>query len=439
MTGFDIYSAVGGTDEKFLEESETPCKRKINFLPIASVAACVAIIAAGVYISMGSDSQPDVTYEITTAEISNETTVTDITVETFGMTTSALPNDADGKTNQDIEKISSAVSFGGMSFEGLMAYDISELSTPDPWNAEMELSSLPVYRNLSYSPELHSVGCAFYLSEEQMNETAENIAAALNTEIISKEPSYVGDIYGNDLPDEIENSILSLDAKCSGDISITVHGDGQIRILFKNKEMPSGYNFTYNNTTAAEAEEVLEYLSEEFSNLLQYDDPVCYSYAERTFSGEENRSYYVYNKAEDPVQDILNFNLTYASFAPNDDGDLLCIWLNDPLCSSEYIGDYPVITAEEATDLLLNGKYYSSVPDDYIRNGIISADDIAKTELIYRDSRHEEYHQPYYRFYVELDTGKLDSADGLKIFGIFYVPAVNAEYLNDFNVNISFN
>ena len=421
MTGFDIYSAIGGTNEKFLEESEIPYKRKINLLPIASAAACIAVIAAGTFITIResepqTDVTPDVIGEITTAGINNE-------------------------IDPNIEKISSAVSFGGMGFEGLMAYDFSELDTPNPWSAEMELSSLPVYRNLSYSAEMSAAGCAYYLSEEQMNEKAENIAALLNTEIISRETTYIKDICRDDLPDEIGNSILSLDAKCSGNISVTVYGEGRTRILFENKKIPPEYRFTYHNTTAEKAEEVLAYLYDEFSDLLQYDDPVCYSYADRTFSGEEIRLYYVYNKSEDPVQDILNFSLTYASFAPNDSGDLMCIWLNDSFCSSEYISDYPVIRSDEAENLLLNGKYYSSVPDDYIRNGTISADDIAKTELIYRNSSHEEYYQPYYRFYIELDTAKFNTAyaNGLKTFGAFYVPAVNAEYLNDFNVNIYFN
>ena len=133
MTGFDIYSAIGGTDEKFLEESEAPCKRKTDLLPIVSavsVAASIAIIAAGSFLTTRViDPQPGVTYEITTAGINSETAFTD---------------DADGGIRQDIEKIDPAVSFGGMGFEGLMAYDISELSTPEPWNAEMELSSLPV-------------------------------------------------------------------------------------------------------------------------------------------------------------------------------------------------------------------------------------------------------------------------------------------------------
>ena len=116
---------------------------------------------------------------------------------------------------------------------------------------------------------------------------------------------------------------------------------------------------------------------------------------------DESRSYFVYDNSDDPVKSILNYNLSFTTFAPNDNGELMCICLNNPLCASEYLGDYPIITENEATEALMNGKYLSSVPNDYIRNGSIVKENIAKTELVYRNNR-EKYYQPYYKYYVEL-------------------------------------
>lgn len=48
-------------------------------------------------------------------------------------------------------------------------------------------------------------------------------------------------------------------------------------------------------------------------------------------------------------------------------------------------------------------------------------DYVAKAELVYRTGAREEYFMPYYRFYVELPE---EERDGLKTYGIYYVPAV---------------
>lgn len=331
------------------------------------------------------------------------------------------------------DKIRSDFEFDGMGFEGLMAYDISELDTPNPWSPDLELSSMPVYRNLAYT----TWRIPIYLSEEQMNEIAQNTASALNVNVNETKATYVKD-FNKGIPDEILNCVYCVDAECSDNTTITVYGDGKIKISFENQTLPSSYNFSYNNTSKEEAQKVLEYLSDKYADLLHYDNTVCYSFADRSYSGDEGRSYYVYDQSDDSVQNILNYNLSFSDFAPDDSGNLMCIWLNNPLCASEYLGEYPIITEKEATELLINGNYFSSVPNDYIRNGSISTDDISKTELVYRNNK-EEYYQPYYKYYVELDSNEFDIADGLKDYGIFYVPAIKSEFLDDFDPNIEYN
>lgn len=345
-----------------------------------------------------------------------------------------LPQASNSSIKSGKDKIKSNVRFGDMGFEGMMAYDISELDTPNPWSPDLSLSSMPVYRNLAYT----NLRMAVYLSEEQMNEIAQNTASALNVNVDETKVTYVKDFVKGGAFDEILNSAFSLDVECSNNTIIIVYGDGRIQISFENQTLPSSYHFSYRNTSKEEAQKVLEYLSDKYADLLHYDNTVCYSIADRTFSGDENRSYYVYNQSDDSVQDILNYNLSFSNFAPDDSGNLMCIWLNNPLCASEYLGEYPIITEKEATELLMNGNYFSSVPNDYIRNGSISTDDISKTELVYRNNR-EEYYQPYYKYYVELDSNAFNMADGLKNYGIFYVPAIKSEFLDDYNPNIEYN
>lgn len=54
---------------------------------------------------------------------------------------------------------------------------------------------------------------------------------------------------------------------------------------------------------------------------------------------------------------------------------------------------------------------------------------IAKEELVYRTENVNEIFMPYYRYYIELKESGLEMADGLKLYGVYYVPAVSASTL----------
>jgi len=101
------------------------------------------------------------------------------------------------------------------------------------------------------------------------------------------------------------------------------------------------------------------------------------------------------------------------------------------LDAAEKIGDYPIITAQEAQNLLLKGSYLTTVPSEYLTGGKITEEAIVKTELIYRTNQHEQTFMPYYRFYVELGELHPDHwPEGLINYGAYYVPAVEGEYLS---------
>ncbi len=331
------------------------------------------------------------------------------------------------------EKITSSFEVGAMGFEGLMAYDISELDMSNPWSEDCGITELPVFKNLAYIGR-DAGWSELYLTEEQMMQIAENTALSLDTDIARTEIEHLGD-HNSGLPDTYLDMCIWVRAECSDLTKVTVYGDGEIDIDFSNKKLPEEYSFTYHNTAADEAENVLEYLSNEYSEVLAFDEPVWYSYAERSYSGNEIRSYYVYDKSGDTVQDILNYNFAYAEFCPDEGGGLSIIRLNNDLCSAEYLGEYPIISAEDARIQLLNGSSYTTVPSEYLKGGSVAEEDIKKCELVYR-SYHAEYYQPFYKFYIELDTSiESGSSDGLKNYGIFYVPAVGAE----FRVDVGFN
>ena len=59
-----------------------------------------------------------------------------------------LPGSEPAEAQPALPLLSVAEDFGGgMGFEGYMAYDISELVSANPWQEDINLTSLPVYRN----------------------------------------------------------------------------------------------------------------------------------------------------------------------------------------------------------------------------------------------------------------------------------------------------
>lgn len=404
-----LLDAIGEVREELIPElSEKKKDRRVMRAVFVSAGVCAAVVACAVFLPRITENGADIPYNDHSQTIERE-------------------------KKSGSEMIDPEISPGGtMGYEGMMAYDISELDNGAPWTEDADITELPVFRNLSYTGDAFDE-FSVYLTEEQMRDIAQNTAKAINTNITDITVYRVKDSTGSVYPDDIMNGVYSLEAMCSGSVyCIFVEGDGTVGIWYNDEgvKLPSKYSFTYENTTEPEAKSTIEYLAKKYSSLLGYDEPVPFTFADRTYDGAASRSYYVYNGTGDITQDILNYNLSYAAFGPNDDGFLGVIWIYNYYSSCEYLGDYPIISKDEAQNELLGGHYYSTVPQELLNEGKISENDIAKTELIYSHNG-EEYYQPYYKFYVELSGTGSNMAESLKDFGIFYVPAVSGEYLID--------
>lgn len=312
----------------------------------------------------------------------------------------------------------------GMGFEGYMCYDISELNNGNPWSENMNITSLPVYKNGAYDSS--GAGIPMGLSEAEMMERLNFVADALNLEVLSTEViadgfmEKDGEIVAGVNPTEIH-------AKTNNG-TVYIQADGGIIYFVPDEgfELPDEYSFTHNGTTDDEAENILFDLIASYSNLLDFEEPKAITSGDYNIYGEFNRSYCVYDASGDDLEDILNFNFRCASFFLNDTGNLNGIRMNDGLLLAEKLGDYPIITVEEAKERLVAGNYQTSV------SAAFSGEEyIGKIELVYRTGRLEEVLLPYYRFYVLLtDTMNMTATDnGLKTYGAYYVPAIADKYI----------
>lgn len=314
---------------------------------------------------------------------------------------------------------------GGFGFEGILLHDISELGL-GPWDESMELTRLPVYENRSYHPAGLPVG----LGEYDMLDRLETAAQALDAEIlgleyewgdgsISEIPAGTGPI-SDQTPEDLL-PVIRVTARADG-MEIAIYADGSVWVTFEGGlPLPAGYRFT-DNAADEEAEAVLNYLSQRFSRLLGFSQPRAVLSGDYDFGGTFYRSYAVYDSGGSGTEGILNYSFRQAQFFPDDNGKLTDISFSDGLACARELGDYPIITADEARTMLLNGNYITSVP--YKLSG---GEYVAGVELAYRNSRTDEYFLPYYRFYVELPPETRDN--GLKTYGVYYVPAVWERYI----------
>lgn len=316
-----------------------------------------------------------------------------------------------------------------------IAEDISLLEDLNPWNEELKIDSLPVYE-------------MYNLSTAQMNELLKETAKKMGLTL--KESSFVKNQHPNaDLvPYNVLMGFCEGEYKGIPDITITVYGTGDVGIRFHDNGygedsfiMPDEYSIDRSADESDKARAGLEYLVGEFADLLPFKSPVLNSYTESRSMGYASQyaeemtaineyKYRVYEDSENTAEKILNYNLAYAEF-DRSVNSIRGVTLTDKLFASEKLGDYPIITSEEARELLLDGKYLIPFSKDYIKDGELKAEDVKKVELVYRFSE-SKYLVPYYRFYAEIEAVPILeslSGVGLKEYGEFYVPAVKSEYI----------
>ena len=377
------------------------------------------------------------------------------------------PTDPVDYTN--LPKLTVNTEFGAFGFEGHMAFHIDELRDNNPWTEKNNLTTLPVFNNpMDYDRAGAPING---LSPEEMLAKAEEIANILGLEITSlyttptqeQIKQIMQKLEGVNASDEeirMNTTAYNATAKCNG-ASIEVQNSGHIVLsltpetayLAKEIEklsvydsftisfeygyetiddtqysvgfpLPNGYSFTFDNTSYEQAMEITKYLFSEYGSFTGITEPGYNLFADYTYSGVLTRLYTtVFENAGNLTDRILNFNFSNIRFHASDMGGISGIsYTKTDL--SQKIGDYPIITADEARQLLLDRHYITTVPEEMPGEKYI-----ANVELIYRTSRRDTIFMPYYKFFIEMPS--MQRENGLKTYGVFYVPAVKGEYLEN--------
>ena len=204
--------------------------------------------------------------------------------------------------------------------------------------------------------------------------------------------------------------------------------DGDITIQFTPKRRLSALTDSAYGCTAAQATACITPLKEAFSELLGMKKPhaVLEGGEYDFFARPTGYTVAFYDAAGSEKQQFLHFQLHRTYLYPTEEGggiDLVRIYAYD---RAKKVGDYPIISLDEATALLQNGNFITAVGDDLPET--LAPEKVA---LVYRTSHADSHYMPYYCFTLRLrDDTRTDAREkGIPSFGEVYVPAVQARYL----------
>jgi len=375
----------------------------------------------------------------------------------------------------------------GFGMQAFSTTDLAFIIGNPPRVEGMQLETLPVFRSpLRIAAPYHRPLPLDTTDTTAMFAEIERIAAILGLSMddadeivfytIRDHHRYWADFMRNPniLDEELGENSADLVISATvywGDISIEatntdlVH-EITIHIPIDDFPMPPGINerfehyFTSYNVTDEQALRMTAYFLTNFAQLVDFDSPAIEITSGYIFPPEEFMriffwySFSAYESNGDYVEQVLGYNFNRVHFVsgmewewddPTSESGIqrrvtpASVRLTRPdFMLSQKIGDYPIITLEEARQLLLEGQYISTVFTDLV----MTEELIAHVDLVYL-THWQEIFMPFYRFYVELppwnDVFERYAEDyGMATYGWFFVPAVRSEFFTDWQIYIHF-
>lgn len=322
---------------------------------------------------------------------------------------------------------------------GTWLYDISEYVNANPWREDAGLTTLPVFSNpLAYfiDPKTHDpivtgadpdkmrellldVAGRFGLDTDTLTILDDAPDEAARQRLLKRFNGTIPDGYLD--PTRLMIKTDSLEIKVDQTLTAEITIDPSI-------PLPDAYNFKF-HASYEDLSAVAEYLKTEYKDVLQFDSPLINVYG-GGYDINFEQSYHIefFDAGASDVERIVNYNFNRIAFYGGSEGKLWLARIFRPDLSGK-VGDYPIITLDEAKELLSNGKYVTST-----RREMPGMEYVKKAELVYMPNTiysydSNQYIMPYYCFYVEMPDQKYK--DALNTYASYYVPAVRGEYISD--------
>ncbi len=375
MNGNEFLDKMSLADPAYVEEADRPVKKRTTWRRWGAMAACLAVLL-GVGFLFFPRSSPDVPDPVPTE-------------------LPTLP-------------VSMGPSLGGYGFEDYYVRDISDLKNTSPSQIGSLPDTLPVFRNATGGYPLQAATEEY---KAKMLTLCRSVAGRLGWD--AEKTAEVWEERSDGL------APTTVTATGADGVKIEVDQFMTVTISYPDRNRPFSENVL---PTYDDAHKLAEKLLAEYRGLMGFSSPqICITGGYYNIDGEQSYDIAFVETGGTQTEELLEFFFHGAEFFCNEGGEP---WLIHLRCTdlSDKVGDYPIITAQQAQAQLVAGHYITScgweMPGEaYIR----------KVELVYRTGEYDEYFMPYYRFYVEL----LEEApvEGCMHLAAYYVPAVAEEYL----------
>lgn len=391
MNGNDMLNTMTNVDDKHIlaaEKKHTPKKRIFIGAVSAVAAAAIVVTSIGIVNKVNRNNLPLLNAELVT---------------------------------------------GGMGFEGLPYEDIEN---GNPWIENMNFKTLPVYRSPTFNQDHELMMNMLQTAAETLgydfSEMDIHDEAMTDERINELTEQFKG--YGAS-SEEIEQIIKNYSTQSNitasnDDMYMSIDSVYHIHIVWRNIEdeenegfdIPDEYKPSA-NSSLEDIEKAGEYVINTYSELFNIKNPVFNPYS------EYERSAKFYSGGSDKKK-FHNFNFNQVDIIFNDAGKVRVIGI-DTDRGFEKVGDYPIISPEEAKEMLYNGNYLTTITDYKIKG----SEEITRVELMYKNSPGYEYAMPYYRMLVKLTDADLGISSPEIYGGVtycgYYVPAVEGKYLTN--------
>lgn len=375
MNGNEFLDKMSLADPAYVEEADRPVKKRTAWRKWGAMAACLAVLL-GVGFLFFPTSSPDVPDPVPTE-------------------LPTLP-------------VSMGPSLGGYGFEGYYVRDISDLKNTSPSQIGSLPDTLPVFRNATGGYPLQAATEEY---KAKMLTLCRSVAGRLGWDAENMTVVW----------DERNGGLVPTTVTATGADGVKIEVDQfmTVTISYPDRNRPFSENVL---PTYDDAHKLAEKLLAEYRDLMNFANPqICITGGYYNIDGEQSYDIAFVETGGTQTEELLEFFFHGAEFFCNEDGEP---WLIHLRCTdlSDKVGDYPIITAQQAQAQLVASHYITScgweMPGEaYIR----------KVELVYRTGEYDEYFMPYYRFYVELlEEAPVESCMHL---AAYYVPAVAEEYL----------
>lgn len=376
MNGNEFLDKMSLADPAYVEEADRPVKKRTTWRRWGAMAACLAVLL-GVGFLFFPRSSPDTPDPVQTE-------------------LPTLP-------------VSMGPSLGGYGYEGYYVRDISELKNTSPSQIGSLPDTLPVFRNAAGGYPLQAATEEY---KAKMLTLCRSVAGRLGWDAENMTVVW----------DERNGGLVPTTVTATGADGVKIEVDQfmTVTISYPDRNRPFSENVL---PTYDDAHKLAEKLLAEYRDLMNFANPqICITGGYYNIDGEQSYDIAFVETGGTQTEELLEFFFHRAEFFCNEDGEPRIIRLR---CTdlSDKVGDYPIITAQQAQAQLVAGHYITScgweMPGEaYIR----------KVELVYRAGVYDEYFMPYYRFYVEL-LEEAPVEDGMNHLAAYYVPAVAEEYL----------